>query len=368
MDNHQQQLHDPMAGPIEKTSDLRIASVEALTPPSRLIEEIPITAQSVATVVESRRVIQDILTGRDRRMLGVVGPCSIHDPELGLEYARRFAELRKEVEQEIYLVMRVYFEKPRTKLGWRGLILDPHLNGSYDIQTGLRLARKLLVDITSLGIPTGSEMLDPIVPQYIDDLLSWGAIGARTTESQTHREMASGLSMPIGFKNGTDGNIETAVNAMASSCKPHRFIGIDIQGNTCVLATRGNELSHLILRGGNQGPNYYREQVERSGQLLRQAGLLDRVMVDCSHANSGKDHTRQRLVLEDILRQRLSGVHEITGFMLESNIHEGRQAIPENLDQLKHGVSITDACISLDETRQLLLSARDLLASGSTGF
>ncbi|WP_280938008.1 3-deoxy-7-phosphoheptulonate synthase [Spirochaeta lutea] len=368
MDNHQQQLHDPMAGPIEKTSDLRIASVEALTPPSRLIEEIPITAQSVATVVESRGVIQDILTGRDRRLLGVVGPCSIHDPELGLEYARHFAELRKEVEQEIYLVMRVYFEKPRTKLGWRGLILDPHLNGSYDIQTGLRLARKLLVDITSLGIPTGSEMLDPIVPQYIDDLLSWGAIGARTTESQTHREMASGLSMPIGFKNGTDGNIETAVNAMASSCKPHRFIGIDIHGNTCVLATRGNELSHLILRGGNQGPNYYREQVERSGQLLRQAGLLDRVMVDCSHANSGKDHTRQRLVLEDILRQRLSGVHEITGFMLESNIHEGRQAIPENLDQLKHGVSITDACISLDETRQLLLSARDLLASGSTGF
>ena len=349
-----------------QTSDLRIAHIQPLASPAALIEKYPLHPDSARTVVESRQVVEDILTGKDSRMLGIVGPCSIHDVQLGLDYARAFQELRQAVEDEIYLVMRVYFEKPRTRLGWRGLILDPHLNGSMDIQEGLSRARYLLGEITRMGIPAGSEMLDPIVPQYIDDLLTWGAIGARTTESQTHREMASGLSMPIGFKNGTDGNIETAVNALASSGHPHSFIGIDTQGNTCVLTTKGNTMGHLILRGGNNGPNYYREQVERSAIMLRKAGVNDKIMVDCSHANSGKDHTRQGMVLEDVIRQRVSGMNEIFGFMLESNIHEGQQSIPEILDQLRYGVSITDGCISLDETRSILLKATDALRGGKS--
>jgi len=286
---------------------------------------------------------------------------------MALDYAQRFLELRKEVEDEIYLVMRVYFEKPRTKLGWRGLILDPHLDGTMDIQEGLRRARYVLGEITRLGVPAGSEMLDPIVPQYIDDLLTWGAIGARTTESQTHREMASGLSMAIGFKNGTDGSVETAVNALASTKSSHSFIGIDPSGNTSVLTTTGNDLGHLILRGGNNGPNYYREQVEKAGIMLRKAQVLDKIMIDCSHANSGKDPSRQGLVLEDVLRQKVSGVREVFGFMIESNLYEGKQGIPENLDQLKYGVSVTDGCISLDKTRKMMIEARDYLSKKRIG-
>ena len=346
-----------------QTSDLRIRKVEPLSSPKELIAQYPLTQESKKTVVESRQVVEDILTGKDSRLLGIVGPCSIHQVDAGLEYAQKFKDLREEVKDHIYLVMRVYFEKPRTKLGWRGLILDPHLDGTMDIQAGLAKARYVLGEITKMGVPAGSEMLDPIVPQYIDDLLTWGAIGARTTESQTHREMASGLSMPIGFKNGTDGNLETAVNAIESSKHPHSFIGIDMEGNTSVLHTTGNTLGHLILRGGNNGPNYYREQVERAGKLLRNAGVLDQVMIDCSHANSGKDHTRQGIVLEDLIRQRLSGVREVMGFMIESNLFEGKQVIPEILDQLKYGVSITDGCISFEETRSLLLRTCESLSS-----
>jgi 3-deoxy-7-phosphoheptulonate synthase len=353
---------------MHKTSDLRIRAVEPLLTPRQLLAELPAGDESLNTVVESRKVIGDILSGRDQRLLAVVGPCSIHDPQMGLDYAAKLKKLAEEISDQIYVVMRVYFEKPRTKLGWRGLILDPHMNGSNDIQEGLRKARKLLLDITAMGMPAGSEMLDPVVPQYIDDLLSWGAIGARTTESQTHREMSSGLSMPIGFKNGTDGSVDTAANAMTSAMNPHSFIGIDMDGQTCVLHTTGNTQGHLILRGGKNGPNYYRDHIESAGQVLRNNGLNDKVMVDCSHANSGKNHSRQHIVLEDILRQRLNGVDEIMGFMIESNHFEGNQAIPEDLSQLKYGVSITDACIGWDETERLLTEARNMVRNGLVGI
>ncbi|AHC15786.1 3-deoxy-7-phosphoheptulonate synthase [Salinispira pacifica] len=349
---------------MERTSNLRIESSDQLLTPRELLSELPATEEHLQTVEEGRKQIEDILSGRDNRLLGVIGPCSIHDPVMGLEYAAKLKELADEVRDSIYLVMRVYFEKPRTKLGWRGLILDPHLNGSNDIQEGLRQARKLLLDITAMGIPAGSEMLDPIVPQFIDDLLSWGAIGARTTESQTHREMSSGLSMPIGFKNGTDGSVSTAVNAMTSSRHPHSFIGIDEDGKTCILRTKGNDMGHLILRGGKNGPNYYRDHVESAGSQLREAGLIDKIMIDCSHSNSGKNHERQHIVLEDLVRQRLNGVHEVMGFMIESNHFSGKQAIPEDISQLKYGVSITDACIGWDETKSILHKSAEMLRSG----
>ena len=339
---------------MEKTSDLRIESADPLTPPRQLLEELPVNSSQIHTVIAGRRTVEDILSGKDRRLLIVIGPCSIHDAQAGLDYAEKLAHLAEELREHIYLVMRVYFEKPRTRLGWRGLIFDPHINGSYDIQEGLRIARKVLLNITALGLPVGSEMLDPIIPQYIDDLLSWGSIGARTTESQTHREMASGLSMPIGFKNGTDGSVDGAINAMLSSYHHHSFIGIDNDGKSAVMRTSGNSAGHLILRGGRSGPNYYRDHVERSGRALREAGLCDRIMIDCSHANSGKNHDRQHIVFEDIIRQRMNGVNEIMGCMLESNHFPGKQAIPEDINQLQYGVSITDGCIGWDETARLL--------------
>ncbi|WP_455382704.1 3-deoxy-7-phosphoheptulonate synthase [Salinispira pacifica] len=351
----------------QKTSDLHIKSITPLSAPSALKAEIPMTEESNRTVVEARRVIADILSGRDDRMLAVVGPCSIHDPELGLDYARRLNGLRKEIEDRIFVVMRVYFEKPRTRLGWRGFILDPRLDGSYDVQEGLRRARRLLIDINDMGLPTGSEMLDPIVPQYIDELVSWASIGARTTESQTHREMASGLSMPVGFKNGTDGSIETAINAMASSIEAHSFIGIDPNGQTCVLHTTGNENGHIILRGGKDGPNYHDESVEDALAMLGNAGLRQAIMIDCSHANSGRRHARQEKVLRSVVRQRIEGNRAIIGFMLESNIHEGNQPIPEDIAELKYGVSITDACISWDKTEELLRRTTDALAAADGG-
>ncbi len=350
-----------------KTSDLRIVSAAPLLTPRELLLELPAGEESLRRVVEGREAVENILTGADRRMLAIIGPCSIHDPQTGLDYAKKLKDLAEELADSIYIVMRVYFEKPRTKLGWRGLILDPCINGSNDIQSGLRIARKLLLDITALGMPAGSEMLDPVVPQFIDDLLSWGAIGARTTESQTHREMASGLSMPIGFKNGTDGSVETAINAMTSANHPHSFIGIDGDGKTCVLNTSGNELVHLILRGGKEGPNYHRNQVEGAGELLREAGLPDKIMIDCSHANSGKNHMRQHIVLDDLLGQRQSGVGEIMGFMLESNHFSGNQPIPRDVGQLKYGVSITDPCIGWEETCKLLRNAVKMLQKKPIG-
>ncbi|MFW6363782.1 MAG: 3-deoxy-7-phosphoheptulonate synthase, partial [Spirochaeta sp.] len=300
------------------------------------------------------------LSGHDSRMLAIVGPCSVHDPEAGLEYAQRLAGIKEAVKDDICIVMRVYFEKPRTKLGWRGLIIDPHLNGSYDIQEGLRRARSLLLQVNELGLPAGSEMLDPIVPQYIADLLSWVSIGARTTESQTHREMASGVSMPVGFKNGTDGGIDSAVNAMASCFAPHSFIGIDEAGRTCVLRTTGNSSSHVILRGGRSGPNYHEEDIEDARSLLRAAGLPEAVVVDCSHGNSRKDHMRQSMVLESVVRQRVVGNAAIKGFMLESFLKPGCQTLGDPAE-LEYGLSITDKCIDINTTEELLRGAQEML-------
>lgn len=348
---------------MQQTSDLRIESSRPLIPPQQLLEELPAGPEHARTVIEGRKTVENILCGRDRRMLIIVGPCSIHDAQSALDYARKLKSLAEEVSGNIYVVMRVYFEKPRTRLGWRGLILDPHINGSYDIQNGLRIARKLLLDIATLGLPAGSEILDPVVPQYIDDLLSWGAIGARTTESQIHREMASGLSMPIGFKNGTDGSVNSAIDAMASSQHSHSFIGIDSGGQSAVLRTRGNDMSHLILRGGKSGPNYYRDRVEYAGRILEDGGLCNQIMVDCSHANSGKDHTCQHIVFEDVIRQRLNGVKEVMGCMLESNHLPGNQSIPEDIALLRYGVSITDACIGWDETVSLLRHCSECLSA-----
>ncbi|MFW5743371.1 MAG: 3-deoxy-7-phosphoheptulonate synthase [Spirochaetota bacterium] len=348
---------------MQKTSDVRIQSLDPLVPPVALKEEVPASEASLLTVLESRRVIESILSGNDPRMLAVVGPCSIHDPEAALDYARRLKRLHDELEDRIYLVMRVYFEKPRTRLGWRGLILDPHLDGSYDIQTGLRTARRLLGEITNMGLPTGSEMLDPIVPQYTDDLTSWASIGARTIESQTHREMASGLSMPVGFKNSTDGSIEVAVNALASSRNPHSFIGIDPEGRTCVLNTTGNEFGHVILRGGRTGPNYHDESVEEAVSMLEKAGYPPAVMIDCSHSNSLKDPSRQQKILRSAVRQRREGQDALVGVMIESNIGYGRQDIPENRADLLYGVSITDPCIDWDTTEESLRSAYAQLGS-----
>ena len=346
---------------MQKTSDIRISSLEPLIPPDLLKVEFPASKASTDTVVNSRRVIEAIVSGSDPRLVGIVGPCSIHDPELALDYAKRLKRLHDELQDRIYLVMRVYFEKPRTALGWRGLILDPRLDGSCDIQAGLRTARSILCAITNTGLPAGSEMLDPIVPQYTSDLISWASIGARTTESQTHREMASGLSMPVGFKNGTDGSVEVAVNALSSSRHPHRFIGIDPQGRTCVLGTTGNEYGHIILRGGRGGPNYYDESVDDAARLLAQAGYPPALIVDCSHANSVKDASRQVKVLRSVVRQRREGQTAIVGFMLESNIGAGRQDIPTSASALAYGVSITDPCIDWKTTERILRSAYDSL-------
>ena len=347
---------------MHQTNDVRIQNIDPLIAPSALKEECPASQVSLETVVESRRVIGAIASGRDPRMLAVVGPCSIHDPAAAVDYAGRLKRLHDELSDRLYLVMRVYFEKPRTRLGWRGLILDPHLDNSYDIQEGLRTARRILCEITDMGLPVGSEMLDPIVPQYTSDLISWASIGARTTESQTHREMASGLSMPVGFKNGTDGSIETAVNALSSSRYPHSFIGIDQEGRTCVLNTKGNEYGHVILRGGRAGPNYHDESVEDASRMLMEAGFPPAVMVDCSHANSVKDPTRQEKVLRSVVRQRLEGQSALIGLMLESNIGYGRQSIPEDPADLEYGVSVTDPCLDWDASENSLRWAHARLA------
>ncbi len=355
-----------MSKQIAKTDDLRILSQSPLISPRELKAQIPATEECEATVARARREIEAVLSGEDNRLLMIVGPCSIHDPDAAREYARRLAALRERVERHLLIVMRVYFEKPRTRLGWRGLVLDPQIDGTYDISTGLYAGRKLLADLADIGLPAGSEVLDPIVPQYIADLTSWASIGARTTESQTHREMASGLSMPIGYKNGTDGHVDTAVNAMASSFHPHSFIGIDQEGRTCVLNTTGNPSGHLILRGGRNGPNYEPEFVQRAGEVLEKAGLPRRLVVDCSHGNSRKDHTRQRAVLESVLRQRAAGESSIRGAMLESNLVAGRQEVAPR-EQLVYGLSITDPCIGWDETERLLLRAAEAEAGRKAG-
>ncbi len=351
---------------VARTSDLRITDLQPLVPPRLLKEEYPLTEESAATVLESRSAVEAIIAGQDPRLLAIVGPCSIHDPDAARDYARRLAELRRELDDRLFIVMRVYFEKPRTRLGWRGLILDPYLNGTNDIAEGLRRARRLLLDITAMGVPAGSEMLDPIVPQYIDDLVTWASIGARTTESQTHREMASGLSMPVGFKNGTDGGVDAAVNALASSRHSHSFIGIDQEGQTCILRTAGNNSTHVILRGGRDAPNYEPHHVKGAVAKLEEAGLDARLLVDCSHGNSRKDPQKQPDVLESVISQRLMGRRSIVGFMVESNIGGGRQVITAKPSDLKYGVSITDACLGWDDTVEVLRKAHGQLADDPT--
>jgi len=342
---------------MRKVNDLHIDNVQPLIPPIELKQRFPLSDESAELVYESRETVKKIISREDPRILGIIGPCSIHDTQGALEYAHKLNELREQVKDRIYIIMRVYFEKPRTTLGWRGLIVDPLLDGSYDIAFGLETARKTLLEITSLGLPAGSEMLDPYVPQYIDDLVSWAAIGARTTESQTHRNLASGLSMPVGFKNGTSGNLELAVNAMESATHPASFIGIDAEGNTSVLNTTGNDVCHLILRGGRGGPNYHEEDVENAEEMMRKAKLSPSVVVDCSHENSGKKSPRQQRVLRSIIDQVSHGQPVLSGFMLESNLFEGSQKIPEDLSLLKYGVSVTDECIGWEETKRIVLQA-----------
>jgi 3-deoxy-7-phosphoheptulonate synthase len=334
--------------------DVRVRGVTRLITPAQIKEQSPASRSQMQTVLRGREQARAIIRGDDDRLFAVIGPCSIHDPVAALDYARRLAELSREVADRIFVVMRVYFEKPRTTVGWKGLINDPLMNDSCDMAYGLALARKILLDIADLGLPAGTEFLDPIVPQYIADLISWAAIGARTTESQTHREMASGLSMPVGFKNGTDGSVQTAIDAMKSSRMPHSFLGIDQDGATSIIKTTGNPDSHVVLRGGRDGTNYEPYQVSAVCERLRKTGLRPVVMVDWSHANSGKDPSRQPLVWKSIAEQRASGRREIIGAMLESNINFGGQSLGNDPQALQYGVSITDSCIDWETTERLV--------------
>jgi 3-deoxy-7-phosphoheptulonate synthase len=341
------------AGAADRVENLRVRGLTRLITPTQIKEQLPASDASLQTVLAGRNAARRILQREDSRLLVVVGPCSIHDPEAALDYARRLATLRTELADRYEIVMRVYFEKPRTTVGWKGLINDPHLDDSCDLAHGLALARKLLLDITALGLPAATEFLDPIIPQYIADLISWSAIGARTTESQTHRELASGLSMPVGFKNGTDGSVQTAIDAMKSSRTPHSFLGIDQDGSTSIVKTTGNPHCHVVLRGGRDGANYEAHHVATAVEKLRKAGMPDAIMIDCSHANSGKDPLRQHLVWESVLAQRESD-NAIIGAMLESNIHLGAQPSEGGPAGLKYGVSITDACLDWEATAALL--------------
>jgi 3-deoxy-7-phosphoheptulonate synthase len=334
--------------------NLRVRGVTRLITPAQIKEQLPASSAQMETVLKGREQARAILRGEDDRLLVVCGPCSIHDPEAALDYARRLAALSRDVADKYFVVMRVYFEKPRTTVGWKGLINDPLMNDSCDMAHGIALARKILLDVADLGLAAGTEFLDPIIPQYLADLMSWAAIGARTTESQTHREMASGLSMPVGFKNGTDGSVQVAIDAMKSSRTPHSFLGIDQDGSTSIVKTTGNPDGHVVLRGGRDGANYEANHVAAACEALRKNNLHPAVMVDCSHANSGKDPARQPLVWNSILEQRASGRREIIGAMLESNIHAGAQPLGADPSSLQYGVSITDACMGWEMTEELL--------------
>ncbi len=341
--------------------NVNVVAQDVLLTPEEVKLRVPMTPNAQNTVLDGRLTVENILDRRDHRFLVVVGPCSIHDPPAALDYAQRLKRLADEVSDTLYVVMRVYFEKPRTTTGWKGLINDPHMNDSFDIEEGLQLARSLLRDINELGLPTGTEALDPISPQYLSDLIAWSAIGARTTESQTHREMASGLSTPVGFKNGTDGGLLVAVNALLSVSKSHSFLGIDQNGQVAVIRTKGNRYGHIVLRGGAKGPNYDSVTIALVEKELARSSLPANIVVDCSHANSNKDPSLQPLVMNDVVHQVIEGNQSIVGTMLESNINAGNQPIPADLSQLKYGVSVTDACIDWTSTEKLLRDARQKL-------
>lgn len=339
---------------MHKTYDLHVVETRPLLSPATIHNEFPITEEAANLVAETRDRIRNILLNEDRRLLVIVGPCSIHDVKAACDYGMRLMALREELQDQLEIVMRVYFEKPRTSVGWKGLINDPHLDGSYDINTGLRTARKLLLDLAHLGLPAATELLDPIIPQYIADIITWTAIGARTTESQTHRQMASGLSMPIGFKNGTDGNLHAAANAMLAASRSHHFLGINHAGLASIVTTTGNPDGHLVLRGGKHGPNYDAMHVKQAADELVQLGLNPRVMIDCSHDNAEKDHTRQPAILQNIVSQLMNGSKHILGVMIESHLVAGKQPIPQNLSQLTYGQSITDPCVDFETTATML--------------
>ena len=350
-----------------RLSDLNIDDYQVVVTPTELKKELPLPESVRELVANSRQTVKDILDGKDDRLFAVVGPCSIHDTELALEYGKRLKALADEVSEQIFIIMRVYFEKPRTTVGWKGLINDPHLNGSFEIEDGLRKARKLLIDLSEIGHPLATEALDPISPQYLQDTITWTAIGARTTESQTHREMSSGLSSPVGFKNGTDGSLDVAVNAMKSVVSGHAFLGINPQGQVAITKTKGNQYGHVVLRGGGGKPNYDSVSIALCEQALEKSKLPTNIVVDCSHANSNKDHNVQPLVLDDIAHQIKDGNRSICGIMIESNINEGNQSIPDDLSQLKYGVSVTDACISWESTVKSLNKIASTLTGHLTG-
>ena len=331
-----------------KTDDVKIREVKELLPPIAHLYELPISDAAADLVHQTRQEIADLVHGRDKRLLLIIGPCSIHDPEAALEYARKLLPLRKKYEKELLIVMRVYFEKPRTTVGWKGLINDPHLDGTFDINFGLRQARRLLLALNDMGMPASTEFLDMITPQYYADLIAWGAIGARTTESQVHRELASGLSCPVGFKNGTDGNLKIAIDAIGAASHPHHFLSVTKAGHSAIVHTVGNADCHVILRGGKE-PNYDSGHVKAAAEELTKAGVTPKLMVDCSHANSRKDYTRQMEVAQDVAQQLRAGENNIMGLMVESHLVAGRQDKPE-----VYGQSITDACIGWDATEEML--------------
>ena len=344
----------------EELEDINVSAVVNLRTPREIKRELPLGQEAAATVRRARRELRDILHGRDReRIAVVVGPCSIHDPDAAMDYAERLRALAEPLSDRLVVVMRTYFEKPRTTVGWKGLVNDPDLDGSCDIERGLELARRLLIDINALGLPCGTEVLDPVTPQYFGDAISWAAIGARTTESQTHREMASGLSMPVGFKNGTDGGLEVALHAIIAAGHPHAFLGIDADGVAAVVRTRGNPDRHVVLRGGGGRTNYAAPDIAAAAKAVAGEGIARPVMVDCSHGNSAKDHRRQVPVARDVLATLREGEERVMGLLIESNIGEGRQ--DWGTGKLRYGVSITDACIGWDETAALLVE----LAAGA---
>ncbi len=341
---------------LKNTDDVRINAIMELLPPIAHLYELPLSETAAELVTTTRNEIANLVSGKDNRLLVIIGPCSIHDPKAAIEYAQRLLPLRKKYEKELLIVMRVYFEKPRTTVGWKGLINDPHLDGSFDINFGLRQARKLLLELNNMGMPASTEFLDMITPQYYADLISWGAIGARTTESQVHRELASGLSCPVGFKNGTDGNLKIAIDAIGAASHPHHFLSVTKAGHSAIVHTAGNPDCHVILRGGKE-PNYDAKHVQAAAEQLTKAGVTPKLMVDFSHANSNKDYTRQMVVAEDVAQQLRNGENNIMGVMVESHLVEGRQDKPE-----VYGKSITDACIGWDTTEKLL----ELLAQANS--
>lgn len=344
-----------------RIEDVNVRSTEVLITPAELKRELPLSDAARKTVLTGRDTIRNILEGRDHRLFLVIGPCSIHDLKAARDYARRLKQLADTVSDTLYLVMRVYFEKPRTTVGWKGLINDPYMNDTFNIQDGLHIGRKLLLELNELGLPCATEALDPMSPQYLHDLIAWSAIGARTTESQTHREMSSGLSSPVGFKNGTDGGLKVAINALLSVANPHSFLGIDANGQVAIINTTGNQYGHVVLRGGDGKPNYDSVSVALAERELEKSKVSKNLMVDASHANSNKDPGLQPLVMDNVSNQIIEGNHSIIGLMVESNIKFGRQDIPKDLAQLEYGKSVTDGCIDWETTETAVMQMRDKL-------